>query len=102
MTIDPHDDFFGAILNCAVRYSIGRQSYMPGLVIDFITPLLPEISEKALFVMDRDITEERYSPFSNPYGDPNIDEPKWMRFLEKIHEEQKRRGVEPYRDWRKA
>ena len=44
--IDLQDDFFGTILNCAVRYAIGRQTYMPGLVIDFITPLLPHLSEK--------------------------------------------------------
>jgi len=24
------DDFFGAVLNCAVRYCLGRRSYMPG------------------------------------------------------------------------
>ena len=38
------DDDFGAVLNCAVRYAIGRQTYMPGLVIDFIRPMLPYLN----------------------------------------------------------
>lgn len=33
--IDPHDDDFGAICNCAVRYAVGRRTYMPDLVLDF-------------------------------------------------------------------
>lgn len=37
--IDPSDHDFGLILNCAVRYAIGRQTYMPSAVIAFITPL---------------------------------------------------------------
>ena len=98
VVIDTHNDDFGAVLNCAVRYALGRQSYMPGLIIDYITPLLPEINDRTLYVLDQDITEQKYC---GGYGDPYIDEPLWMRFLEKIHEEQKRRGVEPYRDWRK-
>lgn len=36
--IDPYNDDFGAICNCAVRYAVGRRTYMPDLVIDFITP----------------------------------------------------------------
>lgn len=55
--IDLSDDFFGAVLNCAVRYSLGRQSYMPGLVIDFITPLLPYLSDKTLWCFEKDVRE---------------------------------------------
>jgi hypothetical protein len=84
--IDPTDDDFGAVLNCAVRYSLGRRSYMPGLVIGFITPLIPHISDRTLDVMIRDIR----NPYGG-YGDPQIDEPGWMRFLGELTEEQKRR-----------
>lgn len=55
--IDLSDDFFGAVLNCAVRYSLGRQSYMPGLVMDFITPLLPYLSDKTLWCFEKDVRE---------------------------------------------
>ena len=40
MKIEREDDFGGAVLNCAVRYALGRMSYMPGLVMDVIRPML--------------------------------------------------------------
>lgn len=76
-----NDDNFGAVLICAVRYSIGRMTYMPKLVQDFIRPLLPYLSNKTLYVMERDIAE------ASGYGDRNIDEPDWMRFLKAVREE---------------
>lgn len=30
------DDDFGAVINCAIRYCLGRYSYMPGVIIDWI------------------------------------------------------------------
>lgn len=95
--IDLNDDYFGTVLNCAVRYAMGRQTYMPGLVIGFITPLLPHLSDKALWCFDQDITEQRYF---GGYGDPEIDEPDWMRFHESVREERTKRGHELYKDWR--
>lgn len=74
-SINLHDDFFGTVLNCAIRYCIGRRTYMPSLVQDFIRPLLPHLSDKTLWCMERDIREAKN------YGDPNIDEPDWKRFL---------------------
>ena len=38
------DKNFETILLCAVRYAIGRQTYMPSMVIDYITPLLSHLS----------------------------------------------------------
>lgn len=48
---------FGTILICAVRYSLGRQTYMPGLVQGYIRPILPSLDKKTLSVMQRDIEE---------------------------------------------
>lgn len=79
------DDNFGAVLNCAVRYSIGRRTYMPHLVQSFIRPLLPHLSDKTLYVMERDIAE------ASSYGDPNIDDPDWMRFLSEVRNARKAR-----------
>ena len=80
-----NDDNFGAVLICAVRYSIGRMTYMPRLVQDFIRPLLPYLSSKTLYVMERDISE------ASSYGDPSIDEPDWMRFLSEVRNARKAR-----------
>ena len=35
--IDLHDDNFGAVLNCAIRYCLGRRTYMPSYVIEIIS-----------------------------------------------------------------
>ena len=71
------DDFFGAVLNCAVRYCLGRASYMPGLVIDYITPMLPRLSKKTLWCFEKDIES------CENYG-MDMDKEKWMEFLAKV------------------
>lgn len=77
----PIDDAFCTILTCAVRYSIGRQTYMPSLVIDYITPLLRMVDDKCLAVMERDVAQAGY------YGDETIDKMYWMQFLSNIRSE---------------
>ena len=49
---------FETMLICAMRYAIGRESYMPSIVIDYIRFLLPQLSTNTLFIMQRDIREE--------------------------------------------
>lgn len=83
--VDPSDDFFGAVLNCAVRYCIGRQSYMPHLTIGYIRPLIPYLSDKTLDCMERDIRT------AGSYGDPVIDEPSWKILHCQISSEIERR-----------
>lgn len=39
--VDLSDDFFGAVLNCAVRYSLGRRSYMRGACNGLYYPSAP-------------------------------------------------------------
>ena len=87
--IDLQDEDFGAVINCAIRYCIGRQTYLPQLVVDYVKPLLPHLSDRTVNVMWNDIRS------ANSYGDPNIDEPMWMGFLEELVAELDRRdGVE--------
>lgn len=75
--IDLSDDYFGAVLNCAVRYCLGRATYMPGLVIAFIRPLIPYLSPKTIWCMERDIEEAEH------YG-MESDKNMWLRFLADI------------------
>lgn len=82
--IVPSDRDFGAVCISAVRYCLGRQSYMPGLVQGFLRPLLPHFSDNDLSVMQRDIEEaEKWGG----YGDERIDKPGWIRFLSDISSE---------------
>ena len=90
--VDQNKDDFGVILNCAVRYALGRRTYMPSLVIGFITPRLKHLSTKTLWCLDKDVTDARYT---GGYGDP-CDEADWMRFLAAVHAERSLRGQEPY------
>lgn len=86
--IDASNDTFGAVLNCAVRYCLGRETYMPRLVVDFIIPLLPYVTDRTLDAFLRDVSEaEKYGG----YGDGKIDEPCWMDFLRMVSEEKARR-----------
>lgn len=85
------DEDFGAVLNCAIRYCLGRQSYMPSLVIDYIRPLLPYLSRRTVKVMWNDV---RSADQFGGYGDETIDKPLWMSFLEDLAKELDRRDRE--------
>ncbi len=50
-------DDFELMLISALRYAIGRESYMPSVTIDYISYLVPQLSANTLFVMQRDIRE---------------------------------------------
>lgn len=65
--VDPTNDDFGAVCNCAVRYCLGRRSYMPSLVCKYITSLLPELTDKTLDCFERDIAERKRTGFD--FGD---------------------------------
>ena len=75
------DKNFESILVCAVRYAIGRKSYMPSMVIDYITPLLPYLSYWMLGLMAAEIIDHNYE---GGLGDEKIDKPSWLEFLRKI------------------
>lgn len=76
------DKNFETILLCAVRYAIGRKSYMPSLVIDYITPLLPYLSEDVLKLISNEILQ--HNTYEGGLGDEKIDRPYWIDFLRKI------------------
>ena len=86
--IDIEDDSFQAILNCAVRYSLGRQTYMPDLVVQFIKPLIPYLDNRTLCVFKKDVEEAIDDGHT---GDPEIDKPVWVDFLDHISNELSKR-----------
>ena len=52
------DDGFGCIINSALRYTICRKSYMPGVVVDFIRKHINIIDTKTIYVAIKDIDQE--------------------------------------------
>ena len=79
--IQAFTDEFGA-----VRYCIGRRTYMPKLVMDVIRPLLPALTDKTLWCFERDIEG------ADNYG-ADYDEEEWMRFLSEVKAEIARRDA---------
>lgn len=65
--VDPTNDDLGAVCNCAVRYCLSRQSYMPSIVCRYIVPLLPELTDRTLDCFERDIAERKKTGFD--FGD---------------------------------
>lgn len=59
---------FELMMICAMRYAIGRGSYMPSIVIEYIHYILPQLSLNTLFVMQRDIREEAERYKRNEWG----------------------------------
>lgn len=88
LKIDPSDDDFGTICVCAVRYALGRQTYMPTLVQDFVLRYITQINRNSLVTMERDVED---AETWGGYGDERIDKPRWLNFLAKIKAEQIRR-----------
>ena len=72
---------FGTLAICAVRYCLGRETYMPHMVMRLLTPLIPLVSDHDLMILQRDIAE------APGYGSPTIDMPAWKSFLEEINAE---------------
>lgn len=93
MQITRDDDFGGAVLNCAVRYALGRETYMPRLVMEEITPMLPDCSDKTLRVFERDISDwllrdKGWTTYENSYA------ADWALFSEAVRTEIERRKGE--------
>ena len=52
------DNDFGCIINSAVRYAIGRHTYMPGVVCNFVRKYINILDMKTIEVMIEDINQE--------------------------------------------
>lgn len=52
------DDDFGCIINSALRYSIGRHTYMPSVVADFVRKYMTILDSKTIGIMIEDIDRE--------------------------------------------
>ena len=85
-SIPATDDELGAVFICAVRYCLGRATYMPKLVTDFISPYIPYLQNSTLSVLIRDICNAK------SYGMP-CDKETWICFLERLVTEAQKRNV---------
>lgn len=85
ITLSPDIDEFGAVLICAVRYCLGRMTYMPGLVTDWIMSHCGGmLTSKTLYVMRKDIEEAK----AEDRLGMDMDKQTWEKFLRWVKEEQ--------------
>lgn len=87
INVDEQD--FGTVCVCALRYAMGRETYMPSLVRDFVRPLLTQLPGKTLAVMINDCEEQERM---NMWGSETIDKPGWVRWKQELLAEKERRG----------
>ena len=71
------DKNFQEILVSAVRYALGRMTYIVGLTVDYITPMIRNLDLKYINIMIDDIT---YQGEYYGYG-MEMDRKDWMRLL---------------------
>ena len=86
------DNDIGTIAICAVRYALGRETYMPGIVQGFVRRHPEIVDANAKAVMIRDIDEaDKITEYSlvtgekirvDGLGSTIIDRPGWERFRE--------------------
>ena len=94
----PLDRNFEQMLISAERYACGRQTYIVSDTIQYITALLPYLSDWCITIILNDMKAksdmaERLSgdpSGSSPWGSP-IDKSEWMAFWEKCKKEMERR-----------
>ena len=84
---------FELMMISALRYAIGRYTYMPSVTIDYIRYLIPQLSAYTLYIMQRDIKEEveRYERI----GRELYMSKEWVELAEEMRiEYEKKRGAQ--------
>ena len=85
------DDKFATILLCAVRYGLGRRTYITDFISSYIKPLVPSLETKDLLLIKIDINNQKESKFTDkPLGD-KCDEQAWLSLEKAIDEELSKR-----------
>ncbi len=84
MNIIGVDDKYEKILWCAMRYALGRRTYLTMEVIDYIKKVLPALSLDTLMMMQQDIENQ------HGFGD-ELDEKRWMMLYVDILNEIKKK-----------
>lgn len=81
------DENFQEMLVSAVRYALGRMTYIVGLTVDYIMPMIQNLKTKYINIMIDDITYQ-----GEYYGyRMEMDRKDWMRLLAGLKAERDRR-----------
>lgn len=78
------DENFQEMLVSAVRYALGRMTYIVGLTVDYIMPMIQNLKTKYINIMIDDIDRQ------GEYG-MDMDKDEWMKLLGRLRAERERR-----------
>ena len=80
------------MLNCAMRYVMGRRTYIVSVFCDYVKSIMPKLSLVTLERMQQDYENFGFEMNLKPdsWGD-KIDMQKWMQFKTELDEEIKKR-----------
>lgn len=88
--LDPHDDSVGTVLECAARYALGRKTYMVSVVTGVILPVVPDLNNKTLLLMEREIVKhERFFD--------SADRKEWITLRDILRQEIDKRNLERWK-----
>ena len=80
--IEVSKDNLGALLVCSVRYAMGRQSYMVGLICDLVRKHIGAVDKNTINTISRDIsTELERCERSGELLGAQMDHDEWSRLL---------------------
>lgn len=82
-----HDREFGTVCGCAIRYSLGRQTYISSIVQNYIIQNIDRIDSLSIETMISDIEK------APSLGDERIDKPCWISFKHTLKNELKLRKI---------
>lgn len=82
-----YDRDFGTVCGCAIRYSLGRVTYISSLVQDYIIRNIEKIDSLSVETMINDIEK------APSLGDERIDKPCWISFKNFLKNELKTRKL---------
>ena len=92
----------GIMVTCALRYALGRMTYVPGAVQDWIKTYWKDLDSNTKFVIVRDVFDHLYHEYKSkeeqPFGGYDLTE--WERFaIDRywVLSYDERKSI--YRDW---
>lgn len=83
----PEDELFGQMMVSAVRYALGRMTYIVRTTTDYVTPLIPWLPYNALRIIAEDI--RKYDDFYDLGME--CDRKRWIDLANAIRAEMKER-----------
>lgn len=86
--VDIEENDLGTLCICALRYCMGRRTYMPDLVRGIVRPLLPKLADRDIGVL---LDDCRFQASMSMWGDETIDKPGWLKWMEELEKERERR-----------